>query len=344
MFRPRLIDARSSGLPQSVGLCATDITSIAAIINESQERLINDAVAPSEGWWGGWAQMVFTVSQASPTIVAPAEVSRIIAIDVCKTPVRINNQFFEFLLFGKGFQSNGCGVNPCQSSLAAYERETVTTFAPLLATPQYIRCYASDPTDISRSILVQGKDQNGVVIRFLDPLANSSGLGETIVLDSPFATSVNLFSEIFGVQKQKTYGEVQVFQVSPDTGLETPLLVMSPGETTASYRKYHLAGLPSNCCNVPGGLQVLALCKLDFVPAVADSDYLRIMSIPALLDECMAVRFGRMDTVGAQQLSAAKHASALRLLFGQLDNYMSRENPAIQRKLFGSDPIRAIAI
>ncbi len=311
-----------------------------AIVNESQERLISDPLAPDEGFLGSWAKMAFTVSRTSPTIVAPAEVARIIVTDVCKVPVRIRNQFYEFLTFGPGLHPRGCGTNCCKT-LTTYEREIVTTFAPLLSTPQIIRAYADDPVDVGRAVLVQGRDKNAQTVRFLDPLANASGLGERILLSQPFTDTTNQFSEITGVQKEKTFGAVQLFQVDPTTGVEAPLMVMAPGETTAQYRSYYLSCLPQNCCNTPGGaIQVMALCRLNFIPVQCDSDYLCIQNVAALIDECMSVRYGRIDTPGSQQLSAAKHASALRLLFGQLDAVFGKENVAIQRHLFGSARLR----
>ncbi len=315
-----------------------------AIVNEAEERLIIDPLAPEEGWWGQWMRMAFTVSRTEPTIVTPQGIARIIVLDVCKTPVRINNQFFEFLQFGPGFQPRGCdALGRVCGPLAAYERETVTTFVPLLPTPQIIRAYASDPVDVGRTALVQGKDANNQTVRFLDALANATGLGERIVLGDPFTDTTNQFSEITGVQKQKTFGEVQFFQVDPATLVETPLLTMQPYETTAAYRKYYINGLPSNCCDssVPcGTLQVLAMVKLDFVPVQCDSDYLNLGCVPALIEECQAVRYGRIDTPGSQQLSALHHTNALRLLFGRLQHFMGNEQPAIHRRLFGSDRMR----
>lgn len=343
--RPRLIDFRSSGGPNAVGLCATDITSIAATVNEAQERLINDPLAPDEGWWGSWAKMAFTVSRSEPTIVTPQEVARIILLDVCKHPVRIENEWYEYMQFGPGIHPKGCSTtsNPC-GPLNAFERETVVTFTALLSTPQYIRAYATNPNDVGRTCLIQGKDSNGAYVRFVDAATGNAGLGESLTLSSPFTDTAVLYSEITGIQKVKTFGEVEFFQVDPSTGVETSLLVMQPAETTALYRKYYINGLPSNCCTscttTSTQLQVLAMCKLDYVPVTCDSDYLRIMSVPALIDECMSIRYGRMDTPGAQQLSAAKHASALRILFGQLDHYLGKERPALQRHIFGSDRMR----
>ncbi len=313
-----------------------------SLVNEAQERLINDPLSPDEGWWGSWARMAFTVSRASPTIVTPQGIARIILLDVCKQPVVIHNEWFEFLQFGAGFQPPGCVTGATCGPLQAFERETVVTFAPLLTTPQIIRAYASDPLDAGRTVLVQGADQNNQTVRFLDALANVTGLGERIVLTDPFVDTANQFSTITGIQKQRTWGEVQIFQTDPTTGVETALLTMQPWETTALYRKYYLSGLPNTCCgSVPcGTLQVLAMVKLDFIPAQCDSDYLSIMSVPALIEECMAVRAGRMDVPGAQQLSDKHHMNALRLLNGQLDHYLGRERPALQRHLFGSDRLR----
>jgi hypothetical protein len=215
----------------------------------------------------------------------------------------------------------------------------VTAF-PLAGTPQTIRVYAANSADAGLVVLIQGKDQNGKEVLYVDAISGQSGFGESIALASPFADSVNLYSSLYGLQKDKTFGEVQVFQVDPATGVESPLVVMGPGEQVAQYRKYFVNGLPKQCCNTPGGvIQVLAQCKLDFIPVAADTDYLMIQSVPALIDECMSVRYGRMDTPGAQQLSAVKHQSALRLLFGQLDNFLGKERPAIRRSIFGSQPL-----
>ena len=62
MIRLNLGFIRSSSLPGVVGLCSGDLSNIAAIVNEAQERLINDPMAPDEGWWGSWAAMRFSVS------------------------------------------------------------------------------------------------------------------------------------------------------------------------------------------------------------------------------------------------------------------------------------------
>lgn len=329
-----------SGGPEAVGLCSSDINSILAVVNEATERLLSDPLCPDEGFWGSWARYAFTVSRSEPTFVTPQEVSRVILLDTCKRPTPLRNEFYEFLTFGPGFQPPQCSTiaNPCQN-LAAYERETVTTMEPLLSTPQIIRAYMQNPSDAGRTSIIQGEDNNGSPIFFVDAPTGNAGSGESITFAAPYVDSTNQFSTITGISKDKTFGQIQYFQVDPDTGDETSLLTMAPGETSANYRKYYINGLPNSCCvdcTPSTTLQVLAMCKLDYIPVACDSDYLRILSIPALIDEAMSVRYGRVDSISAQNLSQQKHASALRLLFGQLDNYLGKERPAIQRHIFGS--------
>lgn len=329
-------------MPEAVGLCATDFYRVAAIANEAQERLMMDPFTPDEGWYGQYVRIAFNVSRSYPYIVTPQEVARIILMDVCKHPVRINNGLYEFLEFGRGFQPSGCtsSTSACNQTLMAYERETVVTANALNGTPQILRAYYVDSADVGKTVLFQGMDSNGQTVRYLDPQTGQSGLGEKVTLTSPFIDSVNRYSTLTGIQKSKTAGEVQIYQVDPTTLVESLLVVMQPGEQTASYRKYFVNGLPQYCCNgstTSSTLQVQAMCKLDFVPAQVDTDYLLIASVPALLEECMSIRYGRMDTPGAQQLSDQHHARALRLLNGQLDHYLGKERVSISVPIFGSD-------
>lgn len=338
MNRIRLFDVRASLMPESVGKCPTDISAIAALVNEAQERLLNDPLAPEEGWWGGWAQMAFNVMAPNATIVTPREVARIIVMDICKQPVRIRNSFYEYLQFGIGMQPRGCNQQ-CGQPLEAYERETVVSTTAFLGT-QTVRVYPVSSADVGKRVLVQGTDSAGARIYTLDAFTQAPISGEYVVLGQPFVDSVNTFSTLTGIQKDQTFDTVKLYQVDPVTGVQTDLVTMEPSEQTAQYRTYFLNGLTNNCCSY-ATLQVLAQCKLDYVPAKTDQDYLIIQSVPALIEECMSIRYARMDTPGALQLSEAKHQKALRLLFGQLDHMLGKERTAIHVPLFGSDKLKA---
>jgi hypothetical protein len=326
-------------MPESIGKCVTDIGSIAALVNEAQERLLNDPLAPEEGWWGGWVKMVFNVTAPNATIITPREVARIVVMDVCKNPIRIRNGFYEYLQFGIGLQPTGCTTD-CNQILQAYERETVISTTEFVGN-KTVRAYPVAAGDVGKRVLVQGQDHNGNNVYTTDALTQSPIQGEYIVLTSPFVTTTNVFSTLTGLQKDSTLDDVRLFQVDPIAGTETSLATMAPSELTAQYRTYFLNGLQNNCCS--GALiQVSAQCKLDYIPAKNDNDYLLIQSVPALIEECMSIRFGRMDTMAAQQMSELKHQKALKLLFGQLDNYLGKERTAIHVPLFGSDRLKTM--
>ena len=336
---------RASGAAIPVGLCTGDLSSIAAIVNLAQERLITDPLAPDEGWWSGWVKMLFNVqvNNLSAYIVTPNNIARIILMDVCQKPIRIRNGFYEYLEFGIGLQPRGCKPQPCgPNTMQAFERDTVVTLNDFAGSPQLLRAYPSDNADVGRRIVFQGEDQNGVPVTSVDTVTQAAILGETLYMTIPFVASTNTFSTITGIMKDPTIGPVAIFMVDPITGASTLLSSMDPNETTAAYRRYLVNGLPCNCCatSPAGTVQVSAQCKLDYVPVISDSDYLTIQSIPALGEEIQAIRYSRMDSPQAPALETKHHAKAISLLNGQLDHFLGKINTAVTVPLFGSDRLR----
>jgi hypothetical protein len=305
--------------------------------------LLYDPDAPDEGWWGGWIRTVFNVSRGQPFITLPREVARIILMDVCKMPVKVQNGFYEFLDYGRGLQPKDClggTSSTCNTLLQAYDRESVPTLGTFTG-PAHVRIYPADPGDVGSTVIVQGTDQNGTTILSTDALTGGPVLGESISLVVPFATTINQFSTITGIQKDSTNGPVSFFQVNPVTLVQSSLSTMEPSETAANYRRYYVNGLPANCCNASGGvLQVTAMAKLDFVPVTADPDYLLIPNIPALIRQCESIRFGKMESKTSVAMSQVKHKEALALLFGQIDHMLGKERPAITVPLWGSQRLR----
>lgn len=335
---------RASAGPAIIGYCNNNLPAIYALLNEAQERLLLDPLAPDEGFWGGWVRMNFNLNPPNFFIITPRDVARIILMDVRKHPVRIRNNFFEALEFGIGLQPSGCDINgrrQCSQQLQAYERDTVPTLSPLLA-PSYVRMYPTNNADVSKQVLLQGKDINGVPVTSNDPGTGNTILGEQISLSFPFVDSVNVYSEVTGMQKSVTYGPVEYMQVDANTGAQTALSEMQPNETTSLYRTYFVNGLqccPSQSNVTPGAISVEAWCKLDLIPVMSDPDYLLINCIPALISECHAIRLSRMENSKALQQSEQHHADALRLLFGQLDHFLGKVQTSISLPIFGSDRV-----
>ncbi len=292
------------------------------------------------GWWGGWAKMVFNVvgsgTDANPYITCPRDVARLINIDYCRLPVAVQNEFYEFLEFGAGLQITAACAQNCVSP-QAFDRAGVPLLSDMDPTNQILRFYITDSSDVGKRILVQGKDANGNTVYSQD--GNVQVQGIFVNLASPFADAPLEFSEITGLQKDITTGVVRIYQVDQTTLGSELLSHMEPTEQVASYRRYFLGGLPRNCCATDPTtttVQVTAMAKLEYIPVIADSDWLIIQSIPALKEEAMAIRYSEMDAPNAAALAKDRHKNAIRILNGQLVHYLGREKPAINFAPWGS--------
>lgn len=323
-----------------MGVCKDNFKVLAELVNTAQRRLVFAREAGDEGWWGTWSEVAFNnVSRTNPYITAPREIARIEKLDVCDCPMRIQNQFYEYLDFGNGRLPKTCAANFLTMTREAYTRNVVPTFVDQTISPCIIRVYPTmtADTDSVRRIFLQGVDSSGSVISSED-----NGVpvkGEFVTLASPFVDFVNQPTSITGFQKDWTFGDVQIFQVDPATGDETLLLTMQGSETVSGYRRYYLHNLPANCTAATGAVQnlrVTAICKMELIPVIVDTDYLLIQNLEAIIEECIAVRMSEMDNAQAQQISALHHKNAIGLLNGELVHYLGKENPAVNFKPFGS--------
>lgn len=336
----RLKDVRESRIPESVGCCQADQAKLIDYVNEAQQRLLFKG--GEVGWWGSWAKVVFNVdSQADPFITLPRNIARLINLDVCRRPVRIQNEFYEFLEAGVGLQPlTNCGGNAQHGCnlLETYDRGTFPTFSDLVPPNKRLRFYITDQADVGRRVLVQGTDQNGTTIYSLDGVDEVTGiyLGFTMpFVDTPFDITT-----LTGLQKDFTVGQVKVFEVDMTTGTQRLILTMEPGEEVAGYRRYFLNGLPRNCCdpNNPAvtTVQVTAMAKLAFIPVSVDPDYLIIQNLAALKEACQSVRFGEMDDSLSAGQKAVHMREAINLLNGELRHHLGKEMPAINFAPWGT--------
>lgn len=346
-MRLRLIDCRLSRLPAAILLCQDNIPEIAGYVNAAQQRLLYAKEASDESWYGTWAEVRLNVSRHLPYITLPREIARLEAVTVCNRPIPVNNQFMEYLQFGNGRMSHDW-VNQCRRPIrAAYNRNNAVLFHDITNGPQKIVIYASNPLDTQGNfrVLLQGLDQNQQVVYTQD--ANGNNItGEFVTLAAPFATAQFNYTNMFGVQKDITKGPVQIFQMDPTTGEQLLLLTMEPGETVANYRRYFFNHLPCGCCPPPAvppctpvrcsAPWVTALVKLELIPVAVDTDYLLIQNLEAIIEEAQAVYYSKVQTVESQQLAAAHHQSAIRLLNGELGHYNGVNEPAVNFAPFGS--------
>lgn len=336
----RMKDVRQSRIPQAIGLCAADNGELPQVVNEAQRRLIRKG--GETGWWGSWARTVFNVDTINdPFITLPRSLDRIINMDVCRYPIRVQNEFYEFLEAGIGLQPGtncaGDALFNC-NLMESYDRGKFPTFSDLVPGNKRLRFYITDQADISRRVLVQGRDSNGNIIRSLDGVVQVQGI--FLTLTSPYVETPLDIASISGLQKDVTIGDVQVYEYDTSTGALRLISIIEPTEEVTGYRRYFLNGAPRNCCDPappnPTTTQVTTMAKLAFIPVVADTDYLLIQDIDALKEECQAVRFGEMDDSLSAQQFKFREANAVELLNGELVHHLGKERPAINFAPFGT--------
>lgn len=346
MIRFRVKDIRDSGRWRELGYCDND-PRLPGVAYTAQSRLLNCKEAGDEGWLGSFAEMAFTVDRTHPYLTTPREVARIEAVNVCTRPIELNNQFFEYLQFGNGRMPKRRGH--CGPRLTeAYMRNIVPTFVDIGPVPQFIQIFATDPADVTNSkrVFLQGTDANGVTVYTMDGTPPVQVMGEYDVLTSPFTVSPTTWGSITGVQKDVTQGPVRFDKVDPTTGESVTILTMEPSEQVAAYRRYFFHPVPRNCCGTvtnPQSVSVTAICALEPLPLVADTDYLLLQgdgAIEALFEESQAVRYGSMDTPTGKQMSRERHNMAVQILNGVISRYMGLDTPAVQFAPFGSARLR----
>lgn len=337
----RMIDVRRARIPESIGYCQADQGPLLDVVNEAQERLMY--AGGEVGWWGSWMKMVFNVDGVNnPYITLPRTVDRLINLDYCRRPIRIQNEFYEFLEAGIGLQpKTNCfntALGNCQLG-ETYDRGLYPTMLDLVPGGKRLRFYITDASDIGRRVLVQGNDGNGTNIVSLDGTFQVQGI--FLAFTQPFVDTPFDISFLSGLQKDVTIGLVKVYEVDMASGTQRLLSTMDPAEEVAGYRRYFLNGLPRNCCNPPGTtdnaiVQVTAMAKLAFIPVIADTDYLYIQNIPALKEECQAVRYGENDDSTSMKQEVARHAKAINLLNGELRHHLGKDQPAVNFAPWGT--------
>lgn len=343
MTRLNLYRMRQTRLPEVIGKCQSDVPDIAAACNSAQLRLLRAPESADEGWWGTYAAAVFNVQQSNPYIPCVRDIARIEVIDVCRRPVQIQNQFYEFLQFGNGYQRQfQCGgrFTHC-GGMEGYDRGGFPTFIDL--TPGHIvRVMAVNPLDTAgnKRVLISGTDASDQQVYTLDNANNVQGV--FVVLVPPFADTPMTFNGLTGITKDVTLGQVQFFDVDPISGAQTLILTMEPGETTAWYRRYFINKLPRECCVTgvtPSGnplVQIEAIVKLEAVPVTVDTDYLLLQNEEAIIAEAQSMRYSTMDLPSAKAMAAAAHKEAIGYLQGELAHYLGTDKPAISFHPFGS--------
>lgn len=325
---------RLSRIPQVIGSCASDTARLLAYVNSATELLV--LAGGETGWFGTWDKMAFHVACTSPYLITPINVARVINLDVCNMPIKIQNGFFEMMENGIGYQeraNSSCPGNGCAIT-QAFDRGMQPFLTDFVA-GNFIRAYPSNIADVGKRLFFAGTDTNGLPVSSLD---NGSVVpGVFLTLEMPYAQTAVTFNTVTNVTKDQTIGLVALYQVDASANA-TLLANYDPGTQYPAYRKYFINALPKNCCGSPtvGLVTLQAMCKREFIPYTNDMDELLISNIEALTAACQSIRFSEMDSPTASQKQGQFMASAIKILTNELAHYFGLERPAVVFSAMGN--------
>lgn len=342
-MRKTLAQAKSSSIPQAVGLAACDPRFL-MLLNEAQARL-----ADMGKWWGTYKRMRICVTAGC--ITWPREVKTVEAMNVCGVSIPIQNGWFEFQ---QDVPAPGIGCESCEQR-QLLDRGLVPQHRDFTGLSK-VRIYPASASDVDKRVLLQGDDANGNPIRTLDSVSGEYVWGEYVTLAMPFVESASMFAAplLTGAQKPVTNGQLVVTGVNVATSVETEIAVWSPAEQNPQYRRTYLLNRPTGCtggdCEDAGdgctpaatdctGSMMEAIVRLEFVPALVDSDWLFIGNLQAIKHMMRAIQ---KEDRNEYAESEREVQLSLRALRNELEAYSPKERTVVNVLSYGTANPRKI--
>ncbi len=305
-------EVRASSAINIAGVSSTG-QRFAELTNEATRRLMK------RGDWPGTILPIF-VCVARGCVVWPRYVGQVRKLNLCRMHhVPIKNIWWDFVPDGltRGPDGRANWLSYCGSGVGAVSYASSPTFSSVLGDGRTIRACSFTPLDDNKTIKLFGEDCNG------QPLT-TKGIGGwtdgiTLTLKAPYVETAITVRRIDRVIKDFTQGPVRLY--ANNSGTLEDLAYYEPSETNPSYQRsqLHIPG----CNNTPTGVSgdcpttrpVVALVKLRFIPAKADTDLVLIPDIDALKNAMMSVRSEEANDfdLARQQMADAVHELNLTL-------------------------------
>lgn len=289
--RLRVADLKASRVLVQANVCSDD-SRFLQWLNSIQERALN------LGRWFGTTQLMrFCASDGC--LILPREVAVIEAAKFDGVPMRMRNQWYEFIKphctvsscslptsYGRcNTSSQSCNCCGCLGGLDFEERDLVATYA-FTNSGEKIRAYIGGLSDVGKKIILQGFDSNGVWVR-----TSIGGIiqdGEQITLANPFTDSSTTWAAGSPVRVIKDPTDYRVLMFAVDSGgNETRQIAdYQPTETNPMYRRM---SLPTEC---PSETRTItALASLQHIPLTQDNDWLLFTNLSAYEDGIMSAKY-----------------------------------------------------
>ena len=280
MPRTTLLDAKNEGLPSAIGACPDDARFLLRL-NSAQRRLLKRGK-----YFGTFGRYRLCVTEGCITL--PPQIATLESVAVCGRPIRLHDQWFEFLENGFGVSQNcstgnGCGTGCGGGDGDAKYRGRYPTFADITGTDKKLWLICDLVADVGKEVLILGYDASGNWIRTVQDGVMADG--KIYVLQQALgAVPDQIFSVITDVQfNEARDGQCWLYAIAPAYDPATSSKVMLGNyqyfETRPNYARYYVGGIIGGCNGVT---TVDVMAKHDFIPAVKDNDYLVIGNLDAL--------------------------------------------------------------
>jgi hypothetical protein len=349
-----LADVKRSPVKRIVGVCPSS-TEFSDIINEATERLMTR---------GDWATTVVPIHTCikNGCVTFPRYVGHVRKMAACGVPVPITGMFSPYLDRRQaggwfdwpgthtwnnlsGYYGNGRNLN--FSSCSA----NVTGYYPSYSDPwdnRYIRAYCQYPQDFGKTVTIFGRNEDG------QPLATKNTASDGTVTYAPGAKitlgAITLDGKKFGstsmrvqapfdrIIKDETEGRVWLYGYNDTDDLLEDLAVYEPKETNPTYVRMRVPGAKSggSCSSSSCSTAVMAIVKLQFIPAVNDEDLVLIPNTAALKTMVQAILFE--DSLDAQQANDFE-VRAIRELNLQLRDIVPEDQTGVSIEAFNGSSV-----
>lgn len=286
--------------------CETD-SRLFDIVNEAQETLLN------KGKWKGTILTFNFCVNSNACVVWPREIEAIEAIAVCKSPVTIRSQWYEFAASGFGLID---AADNCFNQLV--DRGEVVAFDEVVGSNKKLAVYADRTEGTGKYITLQFYDSNGQWVRSTfngevidgEKLAIPSAAGQYT-----YSSAVVKPGGLWRVMKDVTLGVIRLYSYDTTNGALKPLAYYQPDEILPSYRSSLIPAVNNGGCEQK---QVTVRAKVRFIPARTDDDWLMIDSMRAIR---LGVRAIKKELDGQFQEAAVFMGMAVNALQEQLKHH-----------------------
>jgi hypothetical protein len=259
---------------RALGDCANNQVVIDKI-NEVQERLL-----PMGKWVGTYQHYRFCAP--SGCITLPRQLETVETAAVCGGPVRIRNEWYEFI-------GNGFGLDPRCTRHFQDKGENWISFDDVLGDNKKLRVYSDTVEDPNAKIFLQFWNENKLPVktfvggRWID--------GEMVTISNAQVNTVNfcMAGGWVGVQKPITNGHVFIYEYDTVNLTQRLLAMYEPDETRPNYRRYVIPFSNSTSGDTCLSEQVDVIAKLRFIPARNPDDWMIIGNRGALKVGCKAL-------------------------------------------------------